>query len=369
MRWRPGDFIPEIGDSAVGADTETELIKNHEYPPVVCLQAYSEGLSNFVWYTDIPAWLQEFDAVNPGATYVFHNIGFDFGVLGKPDTLLKALKEDRVIDTFALDSLRCAKDDGMVRKDRKLNQIARRRLGIELDKSDEVRLTFTRDMVMDEAHETYAMSDAKVTYDLAEIMDWRSFPTLALKTRMLVALDDIERRGFLTDESIRKNLLEKFTKQEKEYDVVLADWGWIKGVKGNTLVLQQILRGLEIDFGITFPRTPKSGAIQITDEALEQLEDSPFIDAYKARSYASHMVSTYLKDGIIKEDGRVRTRFELVSTMRTSSKTPNIQLGVVKLFELLESLMMRTLQRGRKLRARTLEKICIKCSFMVYSIS
>ena len=351
--WNKGDPIPKV-KNLIGVDTETELIKDHTFPPVVCLQAYCPEFSHFVWWEDIPDWLEAVNEVNPHAHFVFHNASFDIGVTGHHRVLMNALEQDRLHDTYVIDSMRTAKDEGRVRKDRKLDQIARRRLGIVVDKDEEVRLTFTRSMGRDgipPAHIEYAMTDAKVTYDLAEVMNWPEFKTEPLKTRMMIALDSISRRGFLTDEPVRLKLKAKFEKEVEECKDILADWGWYKGEKGNAGVLQQILKGIEIDTGIKFPRTAKSGAIQITDEALEPINGDPFIDAYKKAAHAGKMISTYLGDDTIGSDGRVHTRFNLASTMRTTSSGPNIQLGVVKFFELLERLIMQALQRRRKLQA------------------
>jgi DNA polymerase I-like protein with 3'-5' exonuclease and polymerase domains len=264
---------------------------------------------------------------NPKLHYVFHNISFDYGVMDKHDVLSRALEEGRAHDTYVIDSMRCALDDGYIRKDRKLAQIYKRRFNKELEKPSDVRLTFNRGMNRDvpEAHIQYAMKDAKATYDLAELMDWRAFPTEPLKVRMMIALDDISRRGFLTDEPVRIALKDKFQKELDETTEALADWGWYAKEKGCEGVLQHILEGVEKDLGIRFARTEKSGKIKTTDESLEPIEGDEFIDCYKARAHANKMIKTYLGDKNIGNDKRVHTRFNLAVTMRTTSSKPNIQ--------------------------------------------
>ena len=320
--------VPTISNIMIGVDTETELIVDHNFPDVVCLQAYCPNFAHFVWWEDIPAYLKMLDDTNPHAHYVFHNASYDLGVTNNNEVLFKALAEDRLHDTYVIDSLRCIKDIGIVRKDRTLDQIARRRLGIILDKDESIRLTFSRSMGRDgvsEAHVRYAMEDAKVTYELADIMNWKEFPTETMKTRMMIALDSISRRGFLTDDKVRLELLDKYTKEVEESTAMLADWGWYAGEKGNAGILQHILEGVEIDMDIEFERSEKTNKIKTTDEALEPIKGDEFVDAYKERAHANKMISTYLGDDKIHADGRVRTRFNLASTGRTTSSKPNIQ--------------------------------------------
>jgi DNA polymerase I-like protein with 3'-5' exonuclease and polymerase domains len=325
--WKPGMDIPEVSE-LIGIDTETELFVDHNFPPLVCLQAYCPEFAHFVWWEDVPLYLTNLGRNNPHAHYVFHNASFDLGVTDRHETLFAALKEGRLHDTYVIDSLKCIKDMGMVLKGRSLAQVAKRRLGIEVDKDKEIRLTFSRSMNKDnipEEHMAYAMNDAKITYDIAKVMNYQDFPTEPLKTRMMVALDDISRRGFLTDEAMRIERRDHFQKEVDDADEMLADWGWHAGDKGCSKVFQHILEGVEKDIGVVFPRTEKSGKIQTTDEALEPIEGDPFIDAYKMRQHANKMLSTYLGDKNIDADGRVRTRFNLASTGRTTSSNPNIQ--------------------------------------------
>ena len=324
--WIPGMEIPKVKD-LVGMDTETELIVDHNYPDVVCLQVWSPELSHFVWWEDIDQYLDIFQEVNPHAHYVFHNAPFDLGVMNNHKTLFNALEQDRLHDTYVIDSMCCAKFDGYIKKDRKLDQIAKRRLGIVVDKDESIRLTFKRSMGRDgvsEAHKQYAMKDPKVTYDLAKIMSWNTYPTEPRKVRMMVALEDISKRGFLTDTATRIALTEKFQKEVDETTEALADWGWYPKEKGNEAVIQHILKGVEADMGIKFERTP-TGKIKTTDDALEPIEGDEFVDSFKKRAHASKMISTYLGEGKIDADGRARTRFNLAVTMRTTSSNPNIQ--------------------------------------------
>jgi len=324
--WLPGMTIPQT-QGLMGMDTETHLITGPAFPKVVCLQTYCPSFAHFVWWEDIPEYLNQLEWACPSLHYVFHNISFDYGVMGKPDMLTKALEENRAHDTYVIDSMECVKTLGYVRKDRKLADLYKRRFGVKLDKDDEVRLTFNRNMNRDvpEAHKQYAMKDPKATYDLAVHMEWDTFPTEPLKTRMMIALDSISRRGFLTEDSTRLDLLNKYNKELDETTDILADWGWYAGEKGCDKIIQHVLEGVEKDLGITFERSEKTKKIRTTDESLEPIEGDEFIDCYKKRSHANKMISTYLGDKNIDIDGRARTRFNLAATMRSTSSGPNLQ--------------------------------------------
>jgi DNA polymerase I-like protein with 3'-5' exonuclease and polymerase domains len=329
--WTPGMEIPEV--SKVGIDTETERwVEGESYKimPVVCMQVYGDGgkLSHFVWHEHIPQYLAEFERVNPQAHYVAHNTPFDYLVLGPDPSLTRALCTNRLHDTYILDSLHAIYTTGVVNKARKLKEMAKRHLGITMSKDEDIRCTFTRDMDREQAGPwlEYAMYDAYVTYELSEFYDMEKFYIEPVFVRSFVALDDISRRGFLVDPTKRTELEEHFTRNLEEYSEILADFGWFPGTAGNTSVLQSILEGVEVDMGITLPRTEKTGKIKTGEEVLAQLPNRhPFANAYSKRAHDSKMVSTYLSEGSIGNDGRTHTRFNMASTTRTTSSKPNMQ--------------------------------------------
>ena len=326
--WEEGVPVPYVAGGLIALDTETEPIVGHMLPPVVCMQAYGPGVVFFMWYTQIDGFLKKLEEVNPGIHYVFHNAPFDLGVTGSA-VLMQAAEEDRVHDTYVLDALALVRDEGYIRKDTDLASLARRRLKRTISKDESIRLTFNRKMLQEGIsgeHIQYAMEDARTTYDIAVNIGWNSFPTETRKVKMLIALDDMSRRGFFRDEVARAKLEKEFTAEMEESLEILSDWGWYPGQKGNASIFQHVLEGVEQDMGIKFPRTPKSGKIQTTDEALEPIEGDMFIDAYKKVVHFNKILSTYVKDkGETGSDGASHSRFELAATMRTRSSVPNMQ--------------------------------------------
>ena len=319
-KWTPGNEVPI--SEMVAIDTETELIKDHTPPPVVTLQAYiGDGMPCFVHYPHIPEFLKDVAKWNPKSHFVFHNAPFDLPVLGNPEFLLKAADESRLHDTMVHYPLHRIAEHGFLTR-RALDYCCEDILGRKLDKNEDVRLTFTRDMPIDDVHVEYACTDAVATYDLRNALT--DCPTEPTHTRGALALDDISRRGLRVDVA-EQNRLIKIQKdvQEKALEI-LADHEYIPGREGNKKVMQNILQGIARKYGIKLEKTAKSGDFSVSKKALKKLGnvEIPFLKALQMQAHAAKMISTYMNPKYIGVDGRVHTRYGIITSGRPNSKEP-----------------------------------------------
>lgn len=323
--WKPGDAV--LCSPVLSMDTETELIVDHTIPRVVLLQVYDGKDVHLVKWPDIPAYLKEFEAWNASAIFVFHNVAFDIAVLDYPDFLIKAADEGRIVDTMYRFSLFKIAQEGFLAQ-RSLQHVCKAVLGRDIEKNDEIRLTFTRDKELSKEHLDYAAEDPIDTMDIASALEPQ--PTEGTQVRGSIALDYISRLGMLVDEGRRSTIESTFGNMIDGHLQILEDNGFIPGKSGNNNVMQEYLEMLEKLYEVNLDRTDKTGKIKTSDAALEELgavvKTDPFINSYKKYKHLNKMVKTYLRTDVIGSDGRVHTHFNcLVISGRTSSSQPNLQ--------------------------------------------
>lgn len=108
------------------------------------------------------------------------------------------------------------------------------------------------------------------------------------------------------------------------------DW-WVKPVPVSPQkFLQAHLAELEKQYpGLVFDRTEKSQQLKCSKADAWKLSDAgckdPFLISYINYIHFQKYLSTYLNPEFIRPDGRVRTKFGMVTTARTSSTKPNVQ--------------------------------------------
>jgi DNA polymerase I-like protein with 3'-5' exonuclease and polymerase domains len=320
-------------------DTETEIIKHGQPLVPALLQVCCHALRQV---DVVPAhlmtqYMQQFYEINPDFHVAFHNAPFDLEVLGIREPvhapLLAAIQANRVIDTGIRYMLRQL-SIGRVANKWALDFVAKQLLRIEVEKDDEIRLSFRPGMPLTERHVKYAAGDAAVTALLVEAMP-QGYPTEWHQFVGFLALSDIGRRGLCVDRAYMRKLNEDFRSKKVVSDEVLGIFGYYSGEPGNQKVLQRILQHVEKDVQflenndkLEFQRTEKKGAIQTTDASLSILGNRthPFIDAYKGSDHQQKILSTYLNENLVRQDDRVHPRFTpLVRTGRTSCRGPNLQ--------------------------------------------
>lgn len=94
--------------------------------------------------------------------------------------------------------------------------------------------------------------------------------------------------------------------------------------------IQQKLQQLEADYaGLSFDKTLKTKELKCSKKDVWKLADAgakdPFLTAYVNFTHAQKYMSAFVDRKYMRSDGRVRCRYGLVSTGRTSASGPNLQ--------------------------------------------
>jgi DNA polymerase-1 len=326
--WERG--MPVLTGPLLAVDTETEALVPGK-PVVPAIQqvcCHTTRTIHIIKAEDMDEYnLLMLD--NPELRLIFHNAPFDLHVMGidregMREPLMALLEGVRIIDTeirFILDQLASGSFSGKSALDYAL----KRKLGLELPKDPEIRLTFYPGMTLTDRHIRYAAADPAATMQLQMSMP-HAYPTENIHLLGYMSLSYISRNGLLVDLNYLRTLAAKFNEKKNERLELLSFWGYYPG-KGSAKVMTTIMESLEPRLGITLPRTP-TGKVSTKDEVFEAFPGDayPFLTHYKEMKHADKMVSTYMKESLIAVDGRVHSKFSpLVKTGRTSSSKPNIQ--------------------------------------------
>lgn len=243
---------PTATGSIIAIDTETLLIDFDRpwiYPDVVVLTAYSGGDTvDFVYWYDIPEYLDKLFKLTPKSIYVFHNAPFDIGVLGF-NNWVKVVDEKRVWDTGLQFLLRDISEEGF-RDDKEYPSLAllvSTLFNTVLEKDSDIRCTFNRKEVPTDEHIAYACKDAIATWKCAIVLG--DMPTINTQVKGFIVLDRISRNGLLVNTRQLHELRTKYMKLMGEEKVKLLTWG-IKIDKD--LDSGEILDWLK-EFGINIP--------------------------------------------------------------------------------------------------------------------
>lgn len=243
---------PTAIGSIIAIDTETTLIdfdRPWEYPELVVLTAYSGGDTvDFVYWYDVPEYLEKLFKLTPNSKYVFHNVPFDVGVLGI-NTWIPIIDQNKVWDTGLLFLLKCIAEDGF-REDKaypSLASLVKIMFNEELEKDADIRCTFDREHTPSGEHIVYACKDAIATWKCA--LNIGHMPTIETQVKGYIVLDNISRNGLLVNRKQLQALREKYLKLMDEEKVKLLSWG-IKLDKD--LSTTEILNWIN-EFGIKVP--------------------------------------------------------------------------------------------------------------------
>jgi hypothetical protein len=193
--WKPSQDV--VIGQLIAIDTETELIVDQSFPPLVLLQVTAGSRVDLVPYDLAEEYLLKLVRYNPDSKYVFVNAAYDLGVLGCGD-LYDMIDNGNIVDMMDRYKLWEISERGFVRKPASLANMARNVLSVKLDKKEEVRLTFTRDKSPSVGQLEYGAKDVVATWLLGAEMP--EMPTEADSQIMgSVVLDAISRNGMLVD--------------------------------------------------------------------------------------------------------------------------------------------------------------------------
>ena len=200
QRWLHGQ---RMTGRLIAIDTETEIIKDPEVPPLA-LAIASDGRQHVLIHPDD---VGEFLLTHSQAEFVCHNVAFDFWVIhehltetGEVDALkfwVHLVKAHRLHDTMLLDILlRLARGAGGIEK-RDLAIVTRFYTGLEISKEDQYRLRFGE--LIDCDWETaepgffqYAIKDAICTLLVYQIMRSQAVEAMTAQGRRSAPKGPIE---------------------------------------------------------------------------------------------------------------------------------------------------------------------------------
>lgn len=319
----------EILDLYIAVDTETEVVPFTQTPDIVTMQAYDgeEG-----YYIPIHK-IERFFEVNSQSVFIFHNLAFDFDVLGKAVNnkfyLDRFLDKDKLRDTMLLYKLWHLATVGFVPPKSSLGFLAKELLNMELDKDEDIRCNFAQfkgtpiEDIPEEFLE-YGLDDVRATYRLYIYLSTR-IGTLGNKQRLSeqiqiagsIALNHIYKNGIGFDLKSANKKLEDLNKVLTQLTDQLAMYGWVRGVKGSKDKFASIVKML----GINLPKT-ESGMTSSKESDLAAYRSNHFIDTYLS-FIELEKLSTFIRE---VNSERLHPRYNsLVNTGRTSCAKPNFQ--------------------------------------------
>ncbi len=332
-----------------------ECNKGRDY--VRLLQFHSDNGEH--WYdlkTFTDAQWDELKVVlgDPSITWVGQNISFDYRVLLGCGIRLKGRLEDTLVQSALL-------NNGLVNVSNGLESIAKRVLGVVLDKTLQAQDWMNADL--NEADLAYAMDDVRVTWKAwheqrAMVKTAGLQRVYALECALIPVVVEMEATGMLVDQEQARAAIEqlegKIDSSKGEFLELLdaamqelhneglpreADGsynlraknegrGAAKKLAGfNINSTQQVLSKLQ-SIGVD-PLHPKTGKPSTDKTALKPFGDVPAVNAlttYKRAEKRRSMIQSIL-DKHLAEDGRIHPQFNPLrtGTGRFSSSNPNAQ--------------------------------------------
>lgn len=275
----------------VSIDTETESITSPSHTPdLVTFQVYNGGDTvYFVEPSDIPT----FFTTHSFTSFIFHNAPFDVDVISpfipRP-TVYRLYDKERILDTSILFRLLHLGKIGHLNTKYSLDYLVKKFLNVELPKDEEIRLKFAQYkgfpvMEIPTPFLEYAAKDAVATFYLylhlmTEISTIDTHGTLLshhIQVKGDLALYHIYKRGIGFDLSRKEDWLKEQDKTLFSLQERLANWGWVRGVKGVNDRFEEILKFLGIADKLPVTDT---GSISSKSDDLSQFRDIEFIDDY-----------------------------------------------------------------------------------------
>jgi DNA polymerase I-like protein with 3'-5' exonuclease and polymerase domains len=316
--------------SLISLDTETELIIDRSHTPdVITIQAYAG--SEFT-YLIRKQDVNKFFNIHNKSKFILHNAPFDMDVLLLGNGLMYQLYDEcRIIDTSVLFRLLHLGTVGHLNTRYSLDYCVKRFLNIDLPKNEEIRCNFAqyKDVPYEEIpfeFIEYAVKDAIATMQLylrlmPEIQKIDKYGTMLshdIQVKGDLALSHITKNGIGFDLARKEEWLAEQDRKLHELQERLANYGWVRGVKGVNERFEDILEWLEIKDKL--PRT-ETGAVSSKSADLAKFRHLPFISDYL--DFNELEKATSFVRGI--EANRVHGRFTtILNTGRVSMSKPNL---------------------------------------------
>ncbi len=328
VKWWSGEIL---NSELIAIDTETSLITSPAIiPNLILTTAYDGGDSVYIIKNHS---VSNFIEAHCNAKLLFFNAAFDIPVLETQDTSLDHhIRHSKLLDGQILYRLLNIALEGQEAQKWSLDHVTLQLTGQILSKDDGIRLTFgqyLQDGIVDyssisKEHLEYACLDPIATHIctkkiLAQIALLPTSTNLAHDINLVgdLALAQVTRNGVHIDQE-RVNLLRGQLEKDKVLnEEILATYGYLKGKKGNTKVLEDICIREQFILPVT-----ETGKMSCTKTSLEPYRDHSFISAYlsfKGFSKQQNFLNELTKSVVHPRYNTIKV------TSRTSCSKPNYQ--------------------------------------------
>ena len=308
-------------------DTETSVRPFTETPDLITFQVYDGESLFYVPKEKVFTFLD----IHRDRVFIFANASFDIDVLEKyTDFRFKEkIENGTIFDILIMFRLLGLAINGSVPNKYGLDTISQEILGISLEKDVEIRCNFEsfKDIPVEEIPSIfleYGAKDAIVTWTIflqlqKGINKTGSLTCLSHHIQLMgaLALNRMYKNGISYDENKSTSTLELLKEKMKSPFDIMCTYGWVKGMKGNQEIYNNLINYLELPLPLT-----DKGDFSMKEADLEKYRYEPFIDAYL--NYKKLEKTTFF---IRKLSGdRVHPRYDLLkNTGRTGCSSPNLQ--------------------------------------------
>lgn len=329
-------------------DTETELISAEKpAPPLVCMQYQISGEPvRIVDHIEARAVFKR--CLDERMFFVGHELSYDTCVMAKEypeflEPIFEAYEDNRMVCTLLREQLsdiakghfrgKMLSDDTWIKYRYNLADLSLRLLGLELDKDQDVRLTFgplrgTPISTWPKKHLEYAAEDVEATRGiyLAQEADFVS-PNQFAQSKFAFAARLSSNHGICTDpegvKTFRSAIEDEYLKLKEE----LRKLGLVrrrgnKDVRDTKLAQKYMAQACE-KLAVR-PVLTEKGSISLAGDVCERIDD-PIIKDYSNFLTLGKVLSNDIK---VVEAGTVyplHPRYDLADTGRTTCGKPNIQ--------------------------------------------
>lgn len=332
--WEPGKPLYTAEQEPwIAIDTETEpLVNGQAIKPVLLQVCYPRaGYVEMVPWPYFDEFLTKCVPHTETVEIVMHNAAFDLKVLNwRENWLYDSFRRQKVTDTGMRWLLRNL-EEGSYDETWSLDHVAKRLLNIDVPKDPDIRLSYRQGQPLSMAQFKYAAGDPVVTAQIRQVMD-HPYKTEFIQGMGNIALTSISDNGFLVDEELRESLHRQFSEKQDKAVEWLDLWGWRPGEKNNKKRMQEIAASLERRLDLKFPRTPKSGEIQLKEKDVTALctaegkEVPEVLRQYFTQLHCNNILKNFLRADLVGQDGRMHPTFHPCrKTGRTSCSRPNLQ--------------------------------------------
>lgn len=320
-------------------DVETYLITDTDkFPELVTFQYAVDGESEVIFVHKPGVRKYAIEQLRilltaKGMTLVFYNIYFDYNVLIRAFPELKAEFRNKLDETYGvLDLFVNERLRGIKLGENRfpgLDTVAKRELGITVDKNPAIRLRFGEvadrlkadpGAAIEREFIEYAKKDAEITYQLAMKIDLEN--DVYEQTKNAIALGGLARSGIRTDpkrvELIGRTLERRLTRRKK----ALQARNIIR--KDGTVDTKEVKKRIVKELGNNAPKTEK-GAVKKDAETIKLTADR-VLRSYSRYQDDSKLFGTFLPTLRKGTSCRIQPDYNvLVTTGRTSCAKPNLQ--------------------------------------------